>query len=94
MKAEVEQALSKVIAAETNALEIRKEQLQLASTIDSLTLKIKELQADLEIARIDREKLTIRAPFAGIVVTLVPRFKTRALTMRYQAKNPGGAATG
>jgi len=32
--------------------------------------------------------------FAGIVVTLVPRFRTRPLTMRYQAKNPGEVATG
>ena len=46
---------------------------------------------------LEQSKIIQRCPFgafAGIVVTLVPRFKTRPLTMRYQAKNPGGAATG
>ena len=46
---------------------------------------------------LEQNKIVQRCPFgafAGIVVTLVPRFKTRPLTMRYQAKNPGGAATG
>ena len=46
---------------------------------------------------LEQSKIIQRCPFgafAGIVVTLVPRFKTRSLTMRYQAKNPGGAATG
>jgi hypothetical protein len=28
------------------------------------------------------------------VVILVPRLKTRPLTVRYQAKDPSGAATG
>ena len=46
---------------------------------------------------LEQSKIIQRCPFgafAGIVVTLVPRFKTRPLTMRYQAKNPGGVATG
>jgi SAM-dependent methyltransferase len=46
---------------------------------------------------LEKSKIIQRCPFGafvGIVVTLVPRFKTRPLTMRYQAKNPGGAATG
>ncbi len=46
---------------------------------------------------LEQSKIIQRCPFGafvGIVVTLVPRFKTRPLTMRYQAKNPGGAATG
>ncbi len=48
-------------------------------------------------ASLEQSKIVQRCPFgafAGIVVTLVPRFKTKPLTMRYQAKNPGGAATG
>ena len=46
---------------------------------------------------LEQSKIIQRCPFgafAGIVVTLVPRFKTKPLTMRYQAKNPGEAATG
>ena len=46
---------------------------------------------------LEQSKIIQRCPFgafAGIVVTVVPQFKTRPLTMRYQAKNPGGAATG
>ena len=46
---------------------------------------------------LEQSSIIQRCPFgafAGIVVTLVPRFKTKPLTMRYQAKNPGGAATG
>ena len=46
---------------------------------------------------LEQSKIVQRCPFgafAGIVVTLVPRFKTRPLSMRYQAKNPGGSATG
>ncbi len=46
---------------------------------------------------LEQSKIIQRCPFgafAGIVVTLVPRFRTRPLTMRYQAKNPGEVATG
>jgi ubiquinone/menaquinone biosynthesis C-methylase UbiE len=46
---------------------------------------------------LEQSKIIQRCPFgafAGIVVTLVPRFRTRPLTMRYQAKNPGGIVTG
>jgi len=46
---------------------------------------------------LEQSSIIQRCPFgafAGIVVTLVPRFKTKPLTMRYQAKNPGGAAMG
>jgi SAM-dependent methyltransferase len=46
---------------------------------------------------LEHNKIIQRCPFgafAGIVVTLVPRFKTRPLTMRYQAKNRGEAAMG
>ncbi len=32
--------------------------------------------------------------FAGMVVTLVPRFRTRPLAIRYQPKNVGGVAAG
>jgi ubiquinone/menaquinone biosynthesis C-methylase UbiE len=46
---------------------------------------------------LEQSKIIQRCPFgafAGIVVTLVPRFRTRPLTMRYQAKNQGGIVTG
>jgi len=46
---------------------------------------------------LEKYKIIQRCPFgafAGVVVTLVPRFRTKPLTMRYQAKNPSGAATG
>jgi SAM-dependent methyltransferase len=49
------------------------------------------------VHNLEQSKIIQRCPFgafAGIVVTLVPRFRTKPLTMRYQAKNPGGAATG
>ena len=45
----------------------------------------------------EQSKIIQRCPFgafAGMVVVLVPRFKTRPLTAPYQAKNPTGAATG
>ena len=45
---------------------------------------------------IEKSSLVQRCPFGafvGIVVTLVPRFRTRPLTARYQAKHPTGAAT-
>lgn len=32
--------------------------------------------------------------FAGMIVTLVPRFRTRPLAIRYQPKNVGGVVTG
>lgn len=46
---------------------------------------------------LEQSKIIQRCPFgafAGIVVTLVPRFRTRPLTMRYQTKNSGGIVTG
>jgi hypothetical protein len=32
--------------------------------------------------------------FAGMVVTLVPKFRTRPLTIRYQARDSSGLTTG
>ncbi len=49
------------------------------------------------VNHLEQNKIVQRCPFgafAGIVVTLVPRLRTRPLTIRYQAKNPGGIATG
>ena len=48
-------------------------------------------------ASLEQSKIIQRCPFgafAGMVVTLVPRFRTRPLTVRYGAKDPTGAATG
>jgi len=41
------------------------------------------------LSRIERSRLIQRCPFgtfAGVVVSLVPRFRTRPLTLRYQAE--------
>jgi ubiquinone/menaquinone biosynthesis C-methylase UbiE len=49
------------------------------------------------VYNLEQSKIIQRCPFgafAGMVVVLVPRFKTRPLTAPYQAKNPTGAATG
>jgi len=46
---------------------------------------------------LEQSKIIQRCPFgafAGMVVTLVPRFRTRPLTMRYHADDSSGAATG
>jgi ubiquinone/menaquinone biosynthesis C-methylase UbiE len=46
---------------------------------------------------LEQSKIIQRGPFgafAGMVVTLVPRFRTRPLTMRYHARDTSGAATG
>ena len=46
---------------------------------------------------LEQSKIIQRCPFgafAGMVVTLIPRLRTRPLTMRYQARNTSGAATG
>jgi SAM-dependent methyltransferase len=46
---------------------------------------------------LEQSKIIQRCPFgafAGMVVTLVPRFRTRPLTMRYDARDTSGAATG
>ncbi len=48
-------------------------------------------------ASLEQSKIIQRCPFgafAGMVVTLVPRFRTRPLTVRYGAEDPTGAATG
>ncbi len=45
----------------------------------------------------EQSKIIQRCPFgafAGMVVILVPRLRTRPLTVRYQAQDPSGAATG
>jgi len=49
------------------------------------------------VKNLEQSKIIQRCPFgafAGMVVILVPRLRTRPLTVRYQAKNPTGAATG
>jgi len=49
------------------------------------------------VQNLEQSKIIQRCPFgafAGMVVILVPRLRTRPLTVRYQAKNPTGAATG
>ncbi len=46
---------------------------------------------------LEQSKILQRCPFgafAGMVVTLIPRLRTRPLTMRYEARNTSGAATG
>ena len=46
---------------------------------------------------LEQSKIIQRCPFgafAGMVVTLVPRFRTRPLTIRYDARDTSGAATG
>jgi SAM-dependent methyltransferase len=46
---------------------------------------------------LEQSKILQRCPFgafAGMVVTLIPKFRTRPLTMRYEARNTSGAATG
>jgi len=49
------------------------------------------------VQNLEQSKIIQRCPFgafAGMVVILVPRLRTRPLTVRYQAKNTTGAATG
>jgi len=49
------------------------------------------------VNNLEQSKIIQRCPFgafAGMVVVLVPRFKTRPLVAPYQAKDPAGAATG
>jgi SAM-dependent methyltransferase len=49
------------------------------------------------VYNLEQSKIIQRCPFgafAGMVVVLVPRFRTRPLAAPYQAKNPTGAATG
>jgi SAM-dependent methyltransferase len=46
---------------------------------------------------LEQVKIIQRCPFgafAGMVVTLVPKFRTRPLTIRYHAEDSSGAATG
>ena len=48
-------------------------------------------------ASLEKSEIIQRCPFgafAGMVVTLVPKFRTRPLTMRYQAGNSSGVMTG
>ncbi len=61
-------------------------------TVCQLPLNSGRLTTSLE-----QSKIIQRCPFgafAGMVVTLVPRFRTRPLTVRYGAKDPTGIATG
>ena len=49
------------------------------------------------VTNLEQSKIIQRCPFgafAGMVVVLVPRFKTRPLAAPYEAKDPTGAATG
>ena len=49
------------------------------------------------VYNLEQSKIIQRCPFgafAGMVVILVPRFRTRPMTVRYQAKSTTGAATG
>jgi SAM-dependent methyltransferase len=46
---------------------------------------------------LEQSKILQRCPFgafAGMVVTLIPKLRTRPLTMRYEARNTSGAVTG
>ena len=46
---------------------------------------------------LEQSKILQRCPFgafAGMVVTLIPKLRTRPLTMRYEARNTSGAAMG
>jgi SAM-dependent methyltransferase len=61
-------------------------------TVCQLPAQAGKLASSLEQVRIMQ-----RCPFgafAGMVVTLVPKFRTRPLTIRYQAQNSSGATTG
>ncbi len=49
------------------------------------------------VTNLEQSKIVQRCPFgafAGMVVVLVPRFKTRPLASPYHAEDPSGAATG
>jgi ubiquinone/menaquinone biosynthesis C-methylase UbiE len=49
------------------------------------------------VKNLEQSKIIQRCPFgafAGMVVILVPRLRTRPMTVRYQAKTPTGATTG
>jgi SAM-dependent methyltransferase len=49
------------------------------------------------VESLEQSKIAQRCPFGafvGIVVTLVPRFRTRAVTLRYRPKQTPGTATG
>jgi hypothetical protein len=46
---------------------------------------------------LERNRIIQRCPFgafAGMVVALIPRFKTKPLAMRYRTKHTTGTATG
>jgi ubiquinone/menaquinone biosynthesis C-methylase UbiE len=61
-------------------------------TVCQLTSQSGKIAASLE-----QSKIIQRCPFgafAGMVVTLVPRFRTRPLTMRYRAGDSSGATSG
>jgi len=54
-------------------------------------------QAGKIASSLEQFRIIQRCPFgafAGMVVTLVPKFRTRPLTIRYQAQNSPGATTG
>ncbi len=61
-------------------------------TVCQLTSQSGKIAASLE-----QSKIIQRCPFGafvGMVVTLVPKFRTRPLTMRYQAGDSSGATSG